>query len=107
MTTRTDALTVPCPYCDAPEGEPCAGARGKLRTSIHAERHVAFMKSSSAQRHPATLEPWDHPPAYDAPEPPTPGRIQHPIPPDAIERGQRWLQVIRPQPEQPEPEPPW
>ena len=39
LTTRTHALAVQCPKCNAAADEPCIGARGKLRTACHAERH--------------------------------------------------------------------
>jgi hypothetical protein len=41
-TSRTDALNVACPRCAAAPGEPCTGARGKVRESMHRERHQAL-----------------------------------------------------------------
>lgn len=49
-TSRTNALTVGCPVCHAGAGELCEGARGKMRTSAHAERHLAFLQSQRVEQ---------------------------------------------------------
>lgn len=103
MTARTDAMTVACPFCDAPIGELCTGTRGKLRQSVHAERHIAFVKTTT--RHPADITPWQHPPTYDEPPEPGPAHVQHPLTDDTRQRGLRHLHAIRNP--APETDPPW
>jgi hypothetical protein len=41
-TSRTQAQTIACPRCGAAPGQPCTGARGKPRESMHRERHQAL-----------------------------------------------------------------
>ena len=39
LTTRTEALTQPCPYCGASPGSSCMGLR-RPRLACHLERHL-------------------------------------------------------------------
>jgi hypothetical protein len=41
-TSRSAAQGVTCPRCGAAPGQPCTGARGKVRESMHRERHQAI-----------------------------------------------------------------
>jgi hypothetical protein len=41
-TSRSAAQGVTCPRCGAAPGQPCTGARGKVRESMHRERHQAL-----------------------------------------------------------------
>lgn len=46
-TSRSQAMTAPCPSCAAAAGDPCIGARGKQRTACHAERHTAAIAAGA------------------------------------------------------------
>jgi hypothetical protein len=48
--SRTDALTVACPYCKAEPGYPCMGARDKPRDSSHKERQQKFTRDQRERR---------------------------------------------------------
>ena len=39
LTSRTNAEAFWCPRCRVEPGQPCVGARDKLREASHAERH--------------------------------------------------------------------
>jgi hypothetical protein len=45
--SRTAARKVTCPSCEAPSGERCRGARGKLREANHRERIEAAEKAAA------------------------------------------------------------
>lgn len=39
LSSRTTAMRERCPNCQALPGQPCVGARNKVRLSCHRERH--------------------------------------------------------------------
>jgi hypothetical protein len=84
-TTRTEAMTIACPFCGAQPERPCEGARGKLRASVHAERHLAALdanrKATVRELRAYDVEPEPVPIAYQREQPPSAnearGRVVH------------------------------
>jgi hypothetical protein len=100
-TSRTQALTVDCPRCNAEPGDPCTGTRGP-RESAHRERHDEYTRTHERQHdvRPYDLKPdyfdndgWTPKPMIEIPG----GGLAYPLDDDTCERGLRNIAAIREQ----------